>query len=95
MPNTLHDYARMGATARLTEIEAEVASIRAAFPKIGGAAPSRRKLGRTKAAPPPQEEAQAPPAEQASPKRRKMSAKARKAIGDAQRKRWAKQKANG
>ena len=28
-------------------------------------------------------------------KRRKMSAAARKAIGDAQRKRWAKQKAKG
>jgi hypothetical protein len=31
----------------------------------------------------------------ATPKKRKMSAAARKRIGDAQRKRWAKQKATG
>jgi hypothetical protein len=31
----------------------------------------------------------------AAPKKRKMSAAARKRIGDAQRKRWAKQKATG
>src|SRR5437762_5881488 len=100
MPNTsmLQQYARVGAAARIKELEQEIGEIRRAFPGLDGAAPPRKRLGRppgrSKAqtsAPAPQPQAHEP----TSParKRRKLSAAARKAISDAQRKRWARQKA--
>ena len=93
MSNTsMHDYARMGAAARLTEIKAEIATIRAAFPELGGQ-PQRRRGGRPKAQPAPlgpQPDAQSLPAPR---KRGKLSAAARKRISDAQKKRWAAQRA--
>jgi hypothetical protein len=90
MPNTLQDYARLGAAARLTEIQSEVASIRAAFPELDGRAPVRRTPGRRgRRAATPAQKAPFAPAQPGVPKRSKMSAKARKAISDAQKKRWA------
>jgi hypothetical protein len=91
MPNkTIHDYARIGAKSRLIEIQFEIDSIRAAFPGIDGAAPARRKPRRPVVTP---AKIQAAPAEHAKPKRRRMSAAARKAISQAQKKRWAALKA--
>ena len=94
MSNTsMHDYARMGAAARLIEIAAEVAAIQGAFPELGGQ-PRKRRGRRLKAQPAasgPQTEAPTPAARK--PKRRKLSAAARKAISQAQKKRWAALKA--
>jgi hypothetical protein len=90
--STLHEYARIGAAVRIKELQAEMAEIRRAFPGLDGS-PARRGPGRPKirrAAPAPEPEGAR--AEQPKRKRRKMSAAARKAIGDAQQRRWAKLK---
>jgi hypothetical protein len=98
--STLHEYARIGAAGRLTELRAEVAEIHRMFPDLAGAAPARKRPGRPpgrpKKAQPAAPTATAEPKESAAPKRkrRKMSAAARKAISDAQKKRWAKVKAS-
>jgi hypothetical protein len=87
--NSMHDYARMGAATRLIEIAAEVAAIQGAFPELEGQ-PRKRRGRRPKAQPAasvPQAEAPTPAGRQ--PKRRRMSAAARRAISQAQKKRWA------
>ena len=85
-------YARLGAETRYAELKAEIAEIERAFPGIGGtSAAARRGPRRPRAA----RIADSGPAAAPVRKRRKMTAAARKAIGDAQRKRWAKQKAQG
>ena len=93
----LQRYARIGAAARIKEIQDEIASISKAFTDLGGHAPAARRKRRRKTAtapaPAPKPEAQPGPEKPAKSKRRKMSAAARKAIGDAQRRRWAEQKA--
>jgi len=91
MSNTMNDYARMGATARLTEIAAEIAAIRGAFPELDGQ-PRKRRGRRPKARPAAsaQPEIRTPAAPR---QRRKLSAAARKRISDAQKKRWAAQRA--
>jgi hypothetical protein len=92
--STLHEYARIGAAARIKELQEEIAQIRRDFSDLSTPVPERRRPGRPKGQP----ATQSPPAEahaQAAPvkrKRRKMSAAARKAISDAQKKRWAAQK---
>jgi hypothetical protein len=64
----LQEFARIGAAARIKELQAEIASIRRDFPALTApGAPKKR--------------------------RRKMSAAARKKISEAQKKRWAAQKA--
>lgn len=78
------DYARAGATARLREIEDERAAILAAFPDLRGARSSKGRPRRLAAASP------TPPATR---KRRRLSAAARRRISEAQKKRWAEQKA--
>ena len=83
------DLARRGAEARFVELMDELNFLTLSFPHLSAAA-NRDELpvefilrqGRDKAR-----------LAAAIPKRRKMSAAARKKIGDAQRKRWAKQKA--
>jgi hypothetical protein len=79
--STLHEYARVGAAARITELRAEIASIHELFSDIGEA---HKSPGRSKGA----LAALMDPA----PKR-KMSAAGRKAISEAQKKRWAALKA--
>lgn len=71
----LQVLARHGASARIAELQAEIDSIRGAFPGAGGA-----KRGRK-------------PGRPAGRKRRRLSKAARKAISDAQKKRWAAVKA--
>jgi hypothetical protein len=86
--NNLRRYAVVGAEQRLLELAQEAAGIFAMFPELRG--PGRGFLagGQTgrKAA------AGAAPRRR---RRRKMSAEARKRISDAQKARWARQKAAG
>ena len=72
------ELAARGAKHRYDELQAELASLVRQFPDL-------RRAGRKALA--------AVVAELRPTKRRKMSAKARKAISDAQKARWAKQKA--
>jgi hypothetical protein len=76
----LHEYARVGAAARLTELQAEIAQLERMYPNLNGAA--RKSPERPNAT---------AKSTDASPKRKrpKLSAAARKAISDAQKKRWA------
>ena len=89
----LQEFARIGATARIKELQSEIAAIRRDFPALGAPggertmpSPSRKRPGRPAA----NLAAKVP-----SPgrRRRKMSAEARKKISEAQKKRWAAQKA--
>jgi hypothetical protein len=89
----LHEFARIGAAARIKELQAEIASIRRDFPALttpGGEStmpsPFRNQPGRPVAT-----HAANVPAPRK--RRRKMSAEARKKISEAQKKRWAAQKA--
>lgn len=85
-PTHILELAKRGAEARFRELLGELDLLTLSFPHLRDAV-DRDDLpiafilrrGRDKASAPP--------------KRRKMSAKARKAIGDAQRKRWAAKKA--
>lgn len=87
-PEQLHRLARIGAEARLGELQREMQTIHAAFPDLrrsvsaeGSTAARVRKNG---SAPQPA----------GKPRRRpKMSAEARQRIGEAQRRRWAEWKA--
>ena len=79
-------WARLGAASRLREIDEERASILKAFP---GLTSGSRSASGTKAAGVGSGHVSAPVVR----KRRKMSAEARKPISDAQKKRWAAQKA--
>jgi hypothetical protein len=89
--STLHEYARMGATARITELQAEISEIERLFPDLEGAAhKSPRRSKTTSEALPAVAKLMGPAPTR---KRRKLSAVARKAISDAQKKRWAALKA--
>jgi hypothetical protein len=92
MSKTMHDYAHIGAAARLVEIQAEVSAIRRAFPELEAESRKRRQPpGKApRAASRPRTATQEPVA--LKPKR-KMSLAARRAISQAQKKRWAAQKA--
>ena len=81
----MRELARLGATARVAQLRAEIAQLERSFPGVSGAQ-SRR--GRPAAA-----AADAGGAQPTKRRRRKMSAAARKKISDAQKRRWAKQKA--
>jgi hypothetical protein len=82
------ELARKGAEHRLQELRLEIAALIRHFPHLGGRTRSFRR---------PQIDLSSEPAAtidwKPRKKRRRMSAAARKKIGDAQRKRWAKQKA--
>ena len=92
--NDLRSYAVIGAEQRLLQIALEAANIFRVFPELrnrgfmtpgvpGGTRGTQSRSGRPVAG------------DDETPKRRRrrMSAAARKRIGDAQRARWAKQKA--
>jgi hypothetical protein len=72
----LHRLARLGAVARLKELETEAAAIRRAFPGVKTAQTvARASVG--------------PLAKPKRKKRKKMSAEARKALGDRMKAYWA------
>jgi hypothetical protein len=74
----LRKWALLGAEQRLNQLTQEIAAIRAAFPELGGG----RRISRGKSSAAPRRW-----------RRRKLGAEARKRISDAQKARWAKQKA--
>lgn len=78
-------WAHLGAAARLKELDDERAAIMKAFPALNSSS-ARATRARTVRTSDPL----APPAQR---KRRTMSAAARKRISDAQKKRWAAQRA--
>ena len=83
----LHRLARLGAETRLGELEREIQSIHGAFPELrrgAPAQPSTTRLAKNGSATEPAVRKR---------RRRKMSAEARRRIGEAQRKRWAEWKA--
>jgi hypothetical protein len=86
------DMARKGAEHKYEELKAEMAALVKNFPHLTG-----RKGGMASVAPLASKggkAARVPVAGEPAPRqRRKMSAKARRAISEAQKKRWAKQKA--
>jgi hypothetical protein len=75
------ELARKGAEHRLRELKAEIASLKKVFPHL------RFGSGVSPAMPDPMEEGKV------RRPRRRMSAAARKKISEAQKRRWAKQKA--
>ena len=81
------DMARKGAVHKYEELSAELATLVKHFPHLTG---RRGMVSRGAAALSKGKEAVMATL---SPPKRTMSAKARKAISDAQKKRWAKQKA--
>jgi hypothetical protein len=87
----LHRLARLGALRRLDELRQEEASIRAAFPDLGGA-----RTGKRRGRPPRTSPAAAAASAAAGPKRkrraRKMSAAERKAVSERMRKYWAERR---
>ena len=82
------DMARKGAEHKYEELKAETAALVKNFPHLTGRKGGILSRGTAALA----KGGKAVMAELA-PRKRKMSAKARKAISDAQKKRWAKQKA--
>jgi hypothetical protein len=83
--SSILELARRGAQHRYEELKAEMASLVRQFPGLAGTGREIVRRGRRAV--------KAAASELKPRKRRKMSAKARKAISDAQKKRWAKQKA--
>jgi hypothetical protein len=88
--NDLRRYAVVGAEQRLLELAEEAAAIFAIFPELRAPGRGFMAKGRGESAP---GDADAAPTKRR--RRRKMSAEARKRISDAQKARWAKQKAAG
>jgi len=96
----LKEYARRGATARVSELKAELAEIYRAFPDLSrarasaiGSGETAKADGRTRAA----RAARLASAEGGSPatttrRRRRMSPAARKAVSERMRKYWAQRR---
>ena len=85
-------YARVGAVVRLNELSEERAAILQAFPELRGGTATPQRVGRRRGRP-TESANQAKKANKA--KKRTMSAEARRLISEAQKKRWAAQKAAG
>jgi hypothetical protein len=91
--NNIRTWAAIGAESRLSEIKEEIATIHRAFPEFaprrGATRKSRATNGNVLTTEPTSSNAAGP----GRRRRRTMSAAARKRISDAQKARWAKQKA--
>jgi hypothetical protein len=90
----MRQWALRGAEQRLLEIAQEAAAIHAAFPELrqAGARGQMPRRGRPAAAAELTADA---PQRGRRRRRRRLSAEARKRISDAQKARWAKQRAKG
>ena len=88
--DNLRRYAVVGAEQRLLELAEEAAGIFAIFPELR--APGRGFMARAGEGPARASAGTAAPRRR---RRRKMSAEARKRISDAQKARWARQRAAG
>ncbi len=84
----LHRLARLGARARLAELETERRAILRAFPDLGAAA--RAAVGAESLALPSGDGA--PAVSVKKPRRRKMTDAQRKAMSERMRQRWAERK---
>ena len=80
--NNMRAWARIGAEQRLNQLRTEIAAIYTTFPELRRGTPPSH---------PAADNASDKPARRR--RRRKLSAEARKRISDAQKARWAKQKA--
>jgi hypothetical protein len=83
------DMARKGAEHKYEELNAEIAALVKDFPHL-----TERKGGIMSRGTGVLSKGGKAVMAELAPRKRKMSAKARKAISDAQKKRWAKQKAS-
>lgn len=90
----LHKWAMLGATLRLDQLGEEISAIYRAFPGLRHRGRSGR-LGRIANAGAAESTAATADAPVRRRRRRTMSADARKRISDAQKARWAKQRAQG
>jgi hypothetical protein len=92
-PAELHRLARLGAESRVAELQREIASLHQVFPDLrqrrSTAAPNPHTAGVRSAVAGVRKALEGG----VTRRRPKMSAQARKRIGDAQRKRWAEWKA--
>jgi hypothetical protein len=84
--------ARLGAHARLAELEAERRTILAAFPGLAAQAARHARSGRAASGAPAHPGAVKAPAEKGGRRRIKMSAEQRKAVSDRMRKFWAERR---
>src|SRR6476661_7325187 len=84
--------ARKGAEHRYEELKADLATLVKNFPHLADRKGRQVSRAAFDALAKGGKAVMATVSREATKKRRKMSAKARKAIGDAQRRRWAKQK---
>lgn len=91
LSSLIQQYARMGARARLQELNAEIAEIHRAFPDL--ATPARRKPGRPRAAAYGQPVDSATPAAPQRRKRKPMTTAQKKTVGDRMKKYWAARRA--
>ena len=87
------EMARKGAEHRYAELKSELATLVKNFPHLAARTGAQVSRAASHAFARGRKAVAAVVAGEAPKKRRKMSAKARKAIGDAQRRRWAAQKA--
>jgi hypothetical protein len=87
---SMRSWALRGAQQRLVELQQEMAEIRNAFPELRQkrSSPGAESVGLERSGP-----ARAPATRTGRRRRRALSAEARKRISDAQKARWAKQKA--
>jgi len=88
----MKDLAARGAAVRIAELEAEIASIRVAFPRLrgtSGAGTSRGRRGRSRGAASPTANDEGKPRR----RRRAMSAQERKAVSLRMKKYWAARRA--
>jgi hypothetical protein len=86
----LHELARLGAQARLAQLDMETSAIRAAYPDLIGPARRRGRRASVKAAPSAAPTVQEP---RAKPKKRyTMSAAQKKAVSERMRKYWAERR---
>jgi hypothetical protein len=83
-PTDMHKLARIGAAARLAELEREIAAIRKAFPGVRAAAAETAPTGAAPALP-AKVSAQAPKRGRKKP----MSAAERKAVSERMKRYWA------
>jgi len=88
-PELLHRLAQLGAAARLSQLETEVAAIHAAFPELARetARPGRRPRRKPAAATVPVETRAAKPR-----KRYRMSAEAKREVSERMKRYWAERR---
>jgi hypothetical protein len=88
------DMARKGAQHKYEELKAEIAALVKNFPHLAARTGGQIRRAATEGSKRGKAAVAAIAGGSAPKKRRKMSAKARKAISDAQKARWAKSKAS-